>query len=81
DKGAGSAADQSYQRLIDNIVAVGGKTYKYANIDPENNQDGGAPDANIRVGFLYDPERVSLTDGIPAGDATTAVGYADGKLT
>ncbi|QUP87087.1 lamin tail domain-containing protein [Exiguobacterium sp. PFWT01] len=81
DKGAGSAADQSYQRLIDNIVAVGGKTYKYVNIDPENNQDGGAPDANIRVGFLYDPERVSLTEGIPAGDATTAVGYADGKLT
>ncbi|MBR3062897.1 MAG: endonuclease/exonuclease/phosphatase, partial [Exiguobacterium sp.] len=56
-------------------------TYKYVNIDPENNQDGGAPDANIRVGFLYDPERVSLTEGMPAGDATTAVGYADGKLT
>lgn len=76
-----SAADQSYQRLIDNIVVVGGKTYKYVNIDPENNKDGGAPNANIRVGFLYDPERVSLTEGIPAGDATTAVGYENGKLT
>ena len=76
-----SSADQSYQRLIDNIIAVGGKTYKYVNIDPENNQDGGAPNANIRVGFLYDPERVSLTEGMPAGDATTAVGYEDGKLT
>ncbi|UTT42860.1 lamin tail domain-containing protein [Exiguobacterium aurantiacum] len=76
-----AAADQSYQRLIDNIVAVGGKTYKYVNIDPENNKDGGAPNANIRVGFLYNPERVSLTEGIPAGDATTAVGYENGKLT
>jgi predicted extracellular nuclease len=76
-----SAADQSYQRLIDNIVSVGGKSYKYVNIDPENNKDGGAPNANIRVGFLYDPERVSLTEGIPAGDATTAVDYENGKLT
>ncbi|WP_404353755.1 chitobiase/beta-hexosaminidase C-terminal domain-containing protein [Exiguobacterium aurantiacum] len=76
-----SAADQSYQRLIDNIVSIGGKSYKYVNIDPEYNKDGGAPNANIRVGFLYDPERVSLTEGIPAGDATTAVGYENGKLT
>ena len=44
-------------------------------------QDGGAPNANIRVGFLYNPERVSLTEGIPHGDATTAVGYENGKLT
>lgn len=76
-----SAADQSYQRLIDTIVSVGGKTYKYVNIDPENNKDGGAPNANIRVGFLYDPSRVSLTEGSPTGDATTAVGYENGKLT
>ncbi|WP_396129015.1 endonuclease/exonuclease/phosphatase family protein [Exiguobacterium mexicanum] len=60
---------------------IGGKSYKYVNIDPEYNKDGGAPNANIRVGFLYDPERVSLTEGIPAGDATTAVGYENGKLT
>lgn len=76
-----SAADQSYQRLIDNIVSIGGKSYKYVNIDPEYNKDGGAPNANIRVGFLYNPERVSLTEGMPAGDATTAVGYENGKLT
>ena len=40
--------------------------YQYVNIDPVNNQDGGAPNANIRVGFLYNPERVTLTEGIPA---------------
>ena len=76
-----SAANESYERLIQAIVAAGGPEYQYLNIDPVNNQDGGAPNANIRVGFLYNPERVSLPEDIPAGDATTAVGYEDGKLT
>ncbi|QFF98073.1 endonuclease/exonuclease/phosphatase [Psychrobacillus glaciei] len=76
-----SKADQSYARLITAIKAAGGVDYKYVNIDPENNQDGGAPNANIRVGFLYNPQRVNLTEGIPHGNATTAVGYKDGKLT
>ncbi len=76
-----AAANESYERLIQAIVAAGGPEYQYLNIDPVNNQDGGAPNANIRVGFLYSPERVSLPEGIPAGDATTAVGYEDGKLT
>lgn len=81
-EGAGdSKADQSYARLIAAIKAAGGIEYKYVNIDPVYNQDGGAPNANIRVGFLYNPARVSLTPGIPVGNATTAVGYQDGKLT
>ncbi|MEH7384442.1 5'-nucleotidase C-terminal domain-containing protein [Bacillus sp. JJ1521] len=77
----GSAANESYQRLIQAIVAAGGPEYEYLNIDPLNNQDGGAPNANIRVGFLYNPDRVSLPEGISAGDATTAVRYENGKLT
>jgi len=77
-----SKANESYQRLIDAIKAVtGGTEYKYVNIDPVNNQDGGAPDANIRVGFLYNPDRVTLTAGATPGSATTAVGYESGKLT
>lgn len=74
-KSGNSKANESYERLIKAIEAAGGPTYQYVNIDPENNQDGGAPNANIRVGFLYNPERVSLKEGAPAGDATTAVGY------
>lgn len=77
----GTAADQSYQRLMTEIEKAGGVKYNYVNIDPGNNADGGAPNANIRVGFLYNPERVKLTQGIPSGDATTAVGYKNGKLT
>ncbi|MEK3993970.1 endonuclease [Psychrobacillus sp. FSL K6-2365] len=76
-----SKADQSYERLIAAIKTAGGANYKYVNIDPVNNQDGGAPNANIRVGFLYNPERVKLTEGISAGNATNAVGYKNGKLT
>lgn len=75
-----AAANESYERLINEIVKAGGVKYAYANIDPVNNADGGAPDANIRVGFLYNPERVTLAD-LPAGDATTAVGYENGSLT
>lgn len=74
-------ANESYERLIQEIETAGGVKYEYVNIDPENNKDGGAPNANIRVGFLYNPERVSLTKGSPHGDATTAVGFKDGKLT
>lgn len=76
-----SKADQSYARLIAAIKTAGGANYKYVNIDPVNNQDGGAPNANIRVGFLYNPDRVKLTEGATPGSATTAVGYENGKLT
>lgn len=81
-----SAANESYERLIQAIVDAGGPRYEYVNIDPENNKDGGAPNANIRVGVLYNPDRVSLSKDengnvIPVGDATTAVDYEDGSLT
>ncbi|WP_208558913.1 chitobiase/beta-hexosaminidase C-terminal domain-containing protein [Marinilactibacillus kalidii] len=77
----GPAADQSYQRLVDTIFEVSGTRYEYINIDPLMNQDGGQPNANIQVGFLYNPERVSFVDSIEKGDATSSVGYADGNLT
>lgn len=75
-----SAADKSYERLIQAIVDAGGPRYDYVNIDPVYNQDGGAPGANIRPGFLYNPERVTLKAGT-AGDATTAVTYKGGELS
>ncbi|WP_010531980.1 5'-nucleotidase C-terminal domain-containing protein [Lentibacillus jeotgali] len=73
-------ASASYERLIDEIESQGGPNYNYANINPEYNQDGGAPHGNIRVGFLYNPERVSLTNG-EHGTATEATDYDDGQLT
>lgn len=42
------------------IAAAGGPAYQFVQIDPEDGASGGAPGANIRVGFLYDPLRVTL---------------------
>lgn len=66
------AADQTLQRFVDTIVAVGGPRYQWRQIDPQNDADGGQPGGNIRVGFLFNPARVSFVDR-PGGDATTPV--------
>ncbi|MGL4820444.1 MAG: chitobiase/beta-hexosaminidase C-terminal domain-containing protein [Bacilli bacterium] len=76
-----TAANETFKTLIDAIKAAGGPEYRYAQIDPVNNQDGGAPNANIRNGFLYNPQRVSLKEGSQAGNSTTAVDYVNGSLT
>jgi predicted extracellular nuclease/2',3'-cyclic-nucleotide 2'-phosphodiesterase (5'-nucleotidase family)/DNA-binding beta-propeller fold protein YncE len=66
------AADETFAALIAAIEAAGGPTYAFTQIDPLDNQDGGAPGSNIRVGYLYNPERVEFVErGMP--DATTPV--------
>lgn len=55
-------ASLTYQTLIDAVVDRGGPLYRYADIAPQNNQDGGQSGGNIRVGFLYNPERVELNE-------------------
>ncbi|BDI14752.1 hypothetical protein ANSO36C_05540 [Nostoc cf. commune SO-36] len=46
--------------LIDSIQSVGGPAYEYQEIPPQNGLDGGQPGGNIRVGFLFNPQRVKL---------------------
>jgi uncharacterized protein len=71
-------ASESYKTLIKAIEEAGGPSYEFTEIAPEDKVDGGQPGGNIRVGFIYNPERVQLTDKV-AGDAVTAVGVdADG---
>ncbi|MFC0429476.1 endonuclease/exonuclease/phosphatase family protein [Kutzneria buriramensis] len=65
------AADQTLTKFADAVVAAGGPQYKWAEIDPTNDADGGQPGGNIRIAFFYNPKRVSLVDR-PGGDATTA---------
>ena len=79
DDGVTSAA-KTYQSIINAIESIGGPTYAYTEIAPEDNQDGGAPGGNIRVGMIYNTERVTLSEGT-AGTATEAVAYKDGSLT
>ncbi|MBU8879612.1 endonuclease [Bacillus sp. FJAT-29790] len=73
-------ASESYEALINEIVALGGPVYKWTDIAPEDKADGGAPGGNIRVGFLFNPERVSLSEA-PKGSATESVNYKNGSLT
>ena len=67
----GPAGDATFAAIVDAIADVGGPTYEYRQIDPVHNQDGGAPNANIRVGFLFRPDRVSFVDR-PGGTALTS---------
>ncbi|GLB61868.1 DUF6359 domain-containing protein [Cytobacillus sp. NCCP-133] len=73
-------ADRSAALLIEKIKELGGPAYTYTDIAPEDKQDGGQPGGNIRVGFLYNTERVTLSEG-EKGSATDAVDFENGKLT
>ena len=73
-------AIESAKVLIEKIKSLGGPEYIYTDIAPEDKKDGGAPGGNIRVGFLYNPESVTLSEG-QKGNATQAVGFENGKLT
>lgn len=68
----GAAA--TYQMLIAAIEAAGGPRYAFRDIAPVNDQDGGEPGGNIRVGFLFNPARVSFVDrGAASATDATAV--------
>lgn len=75
DDGTVSGA-KTLDMLTKAVREKGGPAYEWRQIDPEDKADGGQPGGNIRVAFLYNPERVSFTDR-PGGDATTAVKVVD----
>jgi uncharacterized protein len=67
-----TSATQTFQLLIAAIQGAGGPTYQFRQIDPVDDQDGGAPGGNIRVGFLFRTDRgLSFVDR-PGGTSTTA---------
>lgn len=53
-------AEKTYQVLIAAVQRLGGPQYDWADIPPSLDADGGQPGGNIRNGFLYNPQRVSL---------------------
>ncbi|MFC4410638.1 DUF6359 domain-containing protein [Chungangia koreensis] len=73
-------ASASYQLLVDAIVAAGGPEYAFTDIAPADKEDGGQPGGNIRVGFIYNPDRVQLAEG-EKGGTNEAVAWEDGSLT
>ncbi|MGP3981498.1 endonuclease/exonuclease/phosphatase family protein [Streptomyces sp. KR80] len=64
------SAEVTLKKITEAITAAGGPSYAWRQIDPADDQDGGQPGGNIRVAFLYNPERVSFKE-VPGGDATT----------
>ena len=66
------SASETYQTLIEAMTAISGSlAYEFREIAPENLQDGGPAGANLRVGFLFRPDRVDFVDRGQA-TATTA---------
>lgn len=66
------SSERTANRLLQAISSAGGGgEYRYVDIAPERNRDGGQPGGNIRVGFLFRSDRVRLVER-PGGDATTA---------
>lgn len=65
------SAERTLRLLVEAIVAAGGARYESAVIDPDDLADGGQPGANIRVAYLYRPDRVRF---VPRGrpEANTA---------
>jgi len=72
------AADQTLTKLTAAISAAGGPNYQWSEIDPVNDADGGQPGGNIRVVFLYNPDRVAFVSK-PGGDSTTGVAVSTGS--
>jgi len=68
-----TTAGQTARVLIGAIQAAGGPLYEYREIAPLDNQDGGEPGGNIRVGFFFRTDRGLSFVERPGGDATTPV--------
>ena len=77
-------ATQTFNKLIAAISVAGGPAYKFRQIDPVDDQDGGEPGGNIRVGFLFNPQRVSFVDrsgGTPTSATTVVLGTRGPQLS
>ncbi len=79
-------ADQNYALLIDAITSIDPNlNYDFRQIDPngpaDEGNEGGWPEANIRVGFLFRSDRVEFIDSGEAGPSDATSVTADGNLT
>jgi uncharacterized protein len=66
------ACDVTMTDLVNAIVAAGGPTYAWTEVDPVNDQDGGEPGGNIRQVTMYRTDVGLTLDAAPGGGATIA---------
>jgi endonuclease/exonuclease/phosphatase family metal-dependent hydrolase len=67
----GPAGDTTFAALAQAIASEGGPTYQWRQIDPVHNEDGGIPNGNIRVGFMFRTDRGLTFPDRPGGTAVT----------
>lgn len=79
DTGVTDAA-KTWQALIDAIVDAGGPRYEWVDSEPRAaNEDGGQPGGNIRVGYLFNPDRVELDRSSVERIGEGKPGFDDGR--
>ena len=71
-------ATTTYNTLISAIQTAGGPTYIFRQINPVDDQDGGEPGGNIRVGFLFRTDRGLAFIDRAGGCSTCATTVASG---
>jgi endonuclease/exonuclease/phosphatase family metal-dependent hydrolase len=59
------SAELTLERLVEAVAGAGGPRYRWLQVDPVNNADGGQPGGNIRVVVLFDPSRARVGEDGP----------------
>ena len=72
-------ANVTLDRLVAAIQAAGGPTYQWRQINPVDDQDGGQPGGNIRVGFIFRTDRGLAFVDRPGGGSTTPTAVVTGS--
>ncbi|WP_430883743.1 chitobiase/beta-hexosaminidase C-terminal domain-containing protein [Fusibacter sp. JL216-2] len=77
-----TSANENAAVLIEAIHKLSSESvdYKYVDIAPVDKNEGGEPGGNIRVGYLYNANRVTLNEA-PKGSNTENTTYVNGHLT
>lgn len=70
-------ANQTLAALADGIEESSGVVYDWAEVIPDNNEDGGQPGGNIRQAYLYRPDVIELVNP-NQGDADDVNAVLDG---
>ena len=73
-------AVKNFSGIIDVIKKKGGPQYDFRCVDPKEQDSGGKPGVNIRVGLLYNTKRVTAVDnGLPNNNYLTTHGSVDSE--
>ncbi|MCI0636652.1 MAG: nuclease, partial [Actinobacteria bacterium] len=70
-------ATTTWNMLIAAIAAEGGPSYQFRSINPVDDEDGGQPGGNIRVGFLFRTDRELEFIDRPGGTSTSDTTVVD----